>query len=66
MADAIDAVLGYRPMRHIANSSAISRFSESHLDMVRLGIGLHGVGHDADTTARLLPSVALRSRRCCR
>lgn len=61
MADAIDAVLGYRPMRHIANSAAIIRFPEAHLDMVRLGIGMHGVGHNADTSAGLLPSVALRS-----
>jgi Alr-MurF fusion protein len=61
MATAIDAVLGYRPFRHIANSAAASRFPEARLDMVRLGIGLHGVGHDAAETARLLPAVRLRS-----
>jgi alanine racemase len=61
MATAIDAVLGYRPFRHIANSAAASRFPEARLDMVRLGIGLHGVGYDAAETARLLPAVRLRS-----
>ncbi len=35
--------LGYRPLRHIANSGAIARFPEYHFDMVRLGIGLYGV-----------------------
>ncbi len=61
MADAIDAALGYKPLRHIANSAATSRFPEARLDMVRLGIGLHGIGYDADETARLLPAVSLRS-----
>jgi alanine racemase len=61
MATAIDTVLGYRPFRHIANSAAASRFPEARQDMVRLGIGLHGVGHDAAETARLLPAVRLRS-----
>ncbi len=28
---------------HIANSEAINRFSESHMDMVRIGIGLYGI-----------------------
>jgi len=28
---------------HIANSSAIARFPESHMDMVRIGIGLYGI-----------------------
>jgi Alr-MurF fusion protein len=61
LATAIDAVLGYLPFRHIANSAAASRFPEARLDMVRLGIGLHGVGHDAAETACLLPAVRLRS-----
>ena len=32
-----------KPLRHILNSSGIERFPEAHYDMVRLGIGLHGV-----------------------
>ena len=39
----IEAVLGYRPTRHILNSAGIVRFPDFKLDMVRLGIGLYGV-----------------------
>jgi len=35
--------LGYRPLRHVLNTSGIERFPEAQYDMVRLGIGLHGV-----------------------
>lgn len=35
--------LGYQPIRHICNSSGISRFPSYHFDMVRLGIGLYGL-----------------------
>jgi alanine racemase len=42
----IAAALGYRPLRHIANTSGIARFPEYHFDMVRLGIGLYGVGSE--------------------
>ncbi len=31
-----------KPLRHLANSSGISRFKNAHFDMVRLGIGLYG------------------------
>lgn len=33
----------YPVLRHICNSSAISRFQEAQFDMVRLGIGLYGI-----------------------
>lgn len=61
MADAIDAVLDHRPLRHIANSGAIARFPEAHLDMVRLGIGLHGIGANDAESAQLLPVACLRT-----
>ncbi|MGH2624175.1 MAG: alanine racemase C-terminal domain-containing protein, partial [Sphingobacterium sp.] len=35
--------LGYEFIKHAANTAAISRWPESHFDMVRLGIGLYGV-----------------------
>lgn len=34
----------YPIMRHILNSSGIIRFPETQLDLVRIGIGLHGIG----------------------
>lgn len=56
----LEAVLNYRFIKHIANSAAILRHPQLHLDMVRLGIGLYGV---EIATARLqLQAVAtLRS-----
>ena len=47
MYEPIAAALGYRPLRHIANTSGIARFPEYHFDMVRLGIGLYGIGSGA-------------------
>lgn len=42
-ADSITSELGYNPILHILNSGGITRFPDHQLDMVRLGIGLHGV-----------------------
>lgn len=58
VAEVLNKELGYKPMRHILNSAGIERFPNSHFDMVRLGIGLHGVSvvHD-----NLLPVSALKS-----
>lgn len=58
-ADRVEAVLKQRPKRHIANSAGISRFPEAHLDLVRPGIGLHGVGFDAGESAKLRPAARL-------
>jgi alanine racemase len=38
--------IGYSFVRHILNSSGIERFPDAQFDMVRLGIGLYGVGID--------------------
>lgn len=43
-ADQIERVLGYRPMVHLLNSSGALRLPDFQHDMVRLGIGLYGVG----------------------
>lgn len=42
-ANLIETTVGYRFIRHIANTAAIFRHHEAQLDMVRLGIGLYGV-----------------------
>ncbi len=34
----------YRIYRHLLNSAGIERFTEAQFDMVRLGIGLYGIG----------------------
>lgn len=38
----ISDALGYQPIRHICNTSGITRLPEAHMDMVRIGIGLYG------------------------
>lgn len=43
MYDQITTALGYRPIRHLCNTSGITRFPQYHFDMVRLGIGIYGV-----------------------
>lgn len=61
MADAIEAALGYRPLRHIANSAGATRWKEAQFDLVRLGIGLFGIGVDPRETAHLQHAVSLRT-----
>jgi alanine racemase len=40
----ISDAIGKGFSRHLLNSSGIERFPEAQFDMVRLGIGLHGIG----------------------
>jgi alanine racemase len=40
----IQTGLGYPVVMHILNSAGITRFAEAQMGMVRLGIGLYGVG----------------------
>nr|WP_121271510.1 bifunctional UDP-N-acetylmuramoyl-tripeptide:D-alanyl-D-alanine ligase/alanine racemase [Pedobacter schmidteae] len=42
VADTISQSLNYKFIRHISNTSAISRHPDAQLDMVRIGIGLYG------------------------
>jgi alanine racemase len=44
-AEQIHKATGYSFLRHILNSSGISRMPEYQFDMVRPGIGIYGVGH---------------------
>ncbi|MFD2163746.1 bifunctional UDP-N-acetylmuramoyl-tripeptide:D-alanyl-D-alanine ligase/alanine racemase [Paradesertivirga mongoliensis] len=39
----IEQSVGYTFLRHISNTSGISRLPEAQFDMVRLGIGLYGI-----------------------
>ncbi len=40
----IAGALGYAPLRHICNTGGIELWPAFHFDMVRLGIGLYGIG----------------------
>lgn len=58
LAQKFENELGYSVIKHIANSSGIMRFPSSHGEMVRLGIGLYGVGNFEE----LQPVHELKSR----
>ncbi len=53
--------LGYRPMRHMTNTSGILNYPEAHFDMVRAGIGLYGYGNSAKESENLKPIATLKS-----
>ena len=44
-ADRIHDATGYPFLRHILNSSGITRFPKYQFEMVRPGIGIYGIGH---------------------
>jgi len=48
-------------LRHILNSAGITRFPEAQFDMVRIGIGLYGVGADEAGQAQLRNVSTLRT-----
>ncbi|MBO4370169.1 MAG: bifunctional UDP-N-acetylmuramoyl-tripeptide:D-alanyl-D-alanine ligase/alanine racemase [Paludibacteraceae bacterium] len=51
--------LGYPFLRHILNTAGVQRFPEYQYEMVRLGIGLYGIGIDEKSDIR--PIATLRS-----
>lgn len=48
-----EAYLGFRPIRHILNTSGVYNYIDYQMDMVRLGIGLYGVGNDKEENEQL-------------
>lgn len=49
----IISALEIQPIRHILNTSGIYNFPKYQFDMVRLGIGLYGVGNDENEMKQL-------------
>ena len=41
----VTTMLGYKPIKHILNSSGIERFPQYQFDMVRLGVGIYGTSY---------------------
>jgi len=58
----ITQVLDYPVLRHILNSPGIERFPEYAFDMIRLGIGLHGIAATREGQNHLIPVHTLVSR----
>jgi alanine racemase len=57
----LSAALGYSFIRHISNTSAISRHPEAQLDMVRVGIGLYGFDGALPNTKGLQAVASLKT-----
>jgi alanine racemase len=57
----IEKVLGYKFLKHIANTGGILRFPNSHFDMVRLGIGLYGVDPSGQPNRNLETVISLKT-----
>ena len=59
--DKISASLNHKPFRHILNTSGIFNYAEFQMEMVRLGIGLYGVGNSDEENKHLLNVSTLKS-----
>ncbi|HJP64270.1 MAG TPA: bifunctional UDP-N-acetylmuramoyl-tripeptide:D-alanyl-D-alanine ligase/alanine racemase [Mucilaginibacter sp.] len=58
----IEQALGYKFIKHIANTSGITRWPQAQYDMVRLGIGLYGIdGAIPEGTSGLQPVATLKT-----
>ena len=53
--------LGYSPLLHQSNTSAIINYPEANFDMVRTGIGLYGYGNSEVEDKHLKPVATLKS-----
>lgn len=61
LASSIEEALAINTTKHVLNSSGILRFPEYQLDMVRLGIGLYGVGVDEEVQKNLAVASTLKT-----
>ena len=61
LSDKIGKELGYPFLRHLANSSGISRWPTARFDMVRLGIGLYGIDSSFETNSPLQTVTSLKT-----
>src|SRR5690606_37172296 len=53
--------IGYKPLRHMCNTSGILNYREAHFDMVRTGIGLYGFGNSEIESKNLKPIATLKT-----
>lgn len=61
MALHIEKSLGISTIKHLLNTAGIQRFPDYQLDMVRLGIGLYGIGLDKETQKHLKVASTLKT-----
>jgi alanine racemase len=58
----LETKLEYGFIKHICNSGGVTRFKNAHYDMVRLGIGMYGIGVHAEEQIKLQNVSALKTR----
>jgi Alr-MurF fusion protein len=58
MTSLLASAVGYPFLRHLLNTSGVARFPQYQYDMVRIGIGLYGLGGEG---LNLIESVSLKS-----
>lgn len=61
IANTLKRELQIQPIEHILNTSGIFNYSEHQLNMVRLGIGLYGVGNSEEESKNLQQVSTLKS-----
>lgn len=61
IANEVESKFGYRPMRHLLNTSGIINYPDAQYDMVRSGIGLYGFGNHAAIDKQLKPIATLKT-----
>lgn len=61
IAEALNQKLGYRPIRHMLNTSGILNYPDAQFEMVRSGIGLYGYGNHKEVDAQLRPVATLKT-----
>ena len=61
IAEKLNSLLGYMPIRHILNTSGILNFPQAAFEMVRSGIGLYGYGNHPEIDAKLKRVATLKS-----
>lgn len=59
--DKIVSILNHKPIRHLLNTSGIFNYTTFQMEMVRLGIGLYGVGNSEEENKHLLNVSTLKS-----
>lgn len=59
--DAICNSLHIKPTKHLLNTSGIFNYSDKQFDMVRLGIGLYGIGNSEEENKKLQNVSTLKS-----
>lgn len=58
----IENTLGYSVTKHLCNSGGITRFKQAHYNMVRLGIGMYGIGVNKEEQLKLQNVGILKTR----